>query len=70
MSGAVLCLRCGGGTTTARGREMDADIDDGATLGVRIGERAMGAGGAKTSVFVNQANGEESQSSVKLYWRS
>ena len=49
---------------------MDADIDDGVMLGVRIGERGMGAGGAKTSVLLNQAYGDESHSSVKLYWRS
>ena len=34
---------------------------------VRTGERDMGAGGANMSDLVIQTNGDESQSSVRLY---
>ena len=36
---------------------------------VLIGEREIGAGGANTSDFAVQMNGEEVHSSVKLNWR-
>lgn len=69
MSGAVACRRWGGASTAGRGRDAEMDSEEGVRLDARIGDRAMGAGGTKMSEVVSQTKGDESHSSVKLYWR-